>query len=150
MQKITWNKISKLCQRLAQKIRECEKQPSYIYAVPRGGLPIGVHLSHLTGIPMKLDVDDSVEIQYTTVDDINDTGRTMSKFVSEPNCLTIALFERLDSKVKADLVGEYINHNDWIIFPWEDKNKAFDDMVEYLEEGNRNAVYCKRQAQETN
>lgn len=149
MRKITWEKVSQLCRKLAQKIREYEERPAYIYAVPRRGLPIGVHLSHLTGIPLRIEVDDSSELKYTTVDDINDTGRTMRPFVNDNKCITVTLFERLDSEVKADIVGEYVGHNDWLVFPWENPENAFEDMVEYLEEGNRDAVYRERQTQAT-
>ncbi len=145
MRKISWKQISKLCQKLAQELKQCGQEFSCIYAIPRGGLPGGVHLSHLTGIRMKFDTFNPEQSQYIVLDDINDTGRTMRPHVENEKATTVVLFEREDSEVKADYVGEYIKHNDWIIFPWEDPDNAFDDMVEYLEEGERHAVYKSRQ-----
>ena len=146
MRKITWEQVSKLCRKLAQELKQCGKEFNGIYAVPRGGLPIGVHLSHLTGYSMKFDTFNPSGLQYITVDDINDTGRTMRPHVANELCTTVVLFERVDAAVKADHVGEIIGHNDWLVFPWEDADNAFDDMVEYLEEGNRNAVYQSRES----
>jgi len=144
MRKISWKQISKLCQKLAQELQQCGKEFSGIYAVPRGGLPAGVHLSHLTGIRMKFDTFNPEGLQYITVDAINDTGRTMRPHVADEKVTTAVLFEREDSEVKADYVGEYVKHNDWLVFPWENPDNAFDDMVEYLEEGAGNAVHQSR------
>ena len=138
MRRITWEEISELCRKLAQDLQQCPTAFHAIFAVPRGGLPIGVHLSHLTGIPMDLGgvIDDS--LQYVIVDDINDTGRTMTQYVNKENCVTVALFERVDSSVAADYVGEYVNHNDWLVMPWEVMDNAFEDMLDYAESRRQN------------
>ena len=138
-----------MCAKLSQELAQCGKSFKAIYGIPRGGLPIAVHLSHLMGIQMDLEGVKEGDLQYIVVDDINDTGRTMES-CKDTNCVTVVLFERVDSKVKADFVGEYINHNDWLIFPWEDAGKAFEDMLEYLEEGTRDAVYQERQTRQVN
>lgn len=116
-----------------------------MYAIPTGGLPPGVVLHKLTGIRMNFGTFNPSELQYITVDDINDTGRTLRPHTQDARCTTVVLFERKDSEVKADHVGEYIEHNDWLVFPWEDPDNAFDDMVGYLEKGDRSAVYQSRE-----
>lgn len=144
MRRITWKQVSDLCRRLSQKLGECGINHKFIYGVPRGGLPAAVHLSHLTDLKLSFDTFNPGGMKYIVVDDINDTGRTMRPHVANEHATTVVLFERLDAEVKADFVGEYVDHNDWLIFPWEDPDNAFDDMVEYLEEETRSAVYQSR------
>lgn len=129
MQEITWNKVASLCQKISKQIKD---KYAFIYGIPRGGLPVAVHLSHLTGISMNFDTFGSGKPKYIVVDDINDTGRTMRPHIRNDKCITIALFEREDAECKADIVGEYIHHNDYLVFPWENKERAFEDMIEYL------------------
>lgn len=90
----------------------------YIYAIPRGGLVIGVWLSHRLNIPL---VSDHNSLSYIAgpilvVDDIADTGKTLSRFqLSKYH--TATLFYKKRSIVKPHFYAEETEN--WIVFPWE-------------------------------
>jgi len=106
----------------------------YIYAAPRGGLPIAVHLSHylnkeyLTpeGFCEQLDEGGT----YLIVDDIVDTGRTFDiidgyefHHKRDSGILYASLFYKPQSEFKPDHYVEEITNDTWIVFPWEMENE---------------------------
>ena len=89
----------------------------YIYGIPRGGLPIAVHLSHHLNLDFLEKFDDTVLKRSSTliVDDIAHTGRTLEKLIN--TYITATLFYRDGSTVEPNF---YIEKTDqWIVFPWE-------------------------------
>jgi hypoxanthine phosphoribosyltransferase len=138
MLKVTWDDVETICQDLGQKISQFA-MPEVVYAIPRGGLIPGTILSHILGVPLVTDYD-TLWFKYLSqgkralvVDDINDTGKTLKILSSHENVQTIVLYERKGSCVRADWVGHTINHNGWLIFPWEQVDNASKEMIEYLE-----------------
>ena len=108
--KLTWAEVGVLIDELAEKIDE---EFGGIYAVPRGGLPIGVALSHKLGIPLL----DSPTKDCLIVDDISDNGNTLSKIKGKK---IACLYSTPWTKTKPDwFVAMKENKNDWIEYPWE-------------------------------
>lgn len=66
--------------------------------------------------------------KYLVVDDIYDTGNTLSIVFNEVgkfDCDFVFLARRFadnDTGGRAEYTGEILNHKKWIVFPWERKN----------------------------
>src|SRR5947209_15062794 len=63
--------------------------------------------------------------KYLIVDDIYDTGNTFHKvydFIKEFNCDFAFLMCRYQQN-NSILVGKILNHEKWIAFPWERRNR---------------------------
>lgn len=109
--KLTWAEVGVLIDELAEMIDEDFEG---IYAVPRGGLPIGVALSHKLGIPLL----DSPNKNCLIVDDISDNGNTLSKIKGKK---IACLYSTPWTKTKPDwFVVMKENKNEWIEYPWEE------------------------------
>lgn len=127
-----------------------EFKPGAIVAPNRGGLALGVMLSHYYKAPLfpiqlsHRDADNLVDVfdiqtglkeawrkgPVLVVDDINDSGKTLTTIMKIAAETPLAgeikyavLFEKHSSKEVANYVGSYIEEehdSDWVIFPWED------------------------------
>ena len=91
----------------------------YVYGIPRGGLPIAVHLSHY--FELKLMVTEPYESMETlVVDDIADTGVTLLKYRDNFRA-TATLYYKKRSVVKPRF---YVYEtNKWVVFPWEKEDE---------------------------
>ncbi len=116
---INWSEITHLCQDLLQQIRRSGKQYDFIYAVPKGGLVLGVMLSHGLGVRMKFDTYNPQNLKYLVVDEINDTGRTLYPFTQDKNADIAVLYTRFTSPIKTTFTANTVNHNHFLVFPWE-------------------------------
>jgi hypoxanthine phosphoribosyltransferase len=122
--------------------------PHFIIGIGRGGLVPAVFLSHATGLPM-LSVDYSSHVpdfaaeplvklaarsrtgeRLLLVDDINDSGRTitalraaLSAARAAPGNVRIAtLIDNIRSAERVDYAARAIDRDilkDWFVFPWE-------------------------------
>jgi len=125
---ISWSKFGKLVKKLGDQIEEwINIKPHYknIYAVPRGGYPISVYLSHRFNLPI---ITNSNKISRSTliVDDINDTGETLRSIIEfKPHLSDIAtLYSTTWTSIFSDFnVKTKHNQNEWIVFPWENEIK---------------------------
>lgn len=84
-----------------------------IYAVPRGGLVLGVRLSHELDLPL---VYGGVDKNILIVDDIADTGNTLEPF-RKRGCQIATLLRH----VNCPFVPTYYSreNSEWVTFPWE-------------------------------
>lgn len=103
---------------LIKQILDSKIKFHYIYAIPRGGLVIGVWLSHRLNIPL---VSDHNSLSYIAgpilvVDDIADTGKTLLKYQQSRYKLA-TLYYKKRSIVKPHFYAEETEN--WIVFPWE-------------------------------
>ena len=99
---------------------------SGVYGVPRGGMVLAVLISHKMGIPVLKEPDDECLI----VDDCYETGQTLDAFYEEnPG----AAFYVLAAKKPFAYGVAYreVDNEQWIVFPWEDKEKALADQEAY-------------------
>jgi uncharacterized protein len=120
----------------------------FVIGVGRGGLTVGVYLSHAANLPM-LSVDFSSQVpdfaaeplvklaRYTRegkrllfVDDINDSGRTIAHLRAELKAAGVAdghvrfatLMDNIRSAERVDYAARTIDRSvtkDWFVFPWE-------------------------------
>lgn len=128
---VDYNKYGILVDNLLTKIKFLDIQFNAIHGLPRGGLPIAVHLSHHLNIPLVISINqfiqEHVNGRLLLVDDIIDTGRTYEQFLerieSNPINFTFAtLFYKPRSSYAPDI---YIKEtSSWIVFPWETVNEV--------------------------
>ncbi|MEK7087418.1 MAG: hypothetical protein AAB648_01565 [Patescibacteria group bacterium] len=84
-----------------------------IYGIPAGGLVLAVYLHYRLKLPLMLAPTESTLV----VDDIVDTGFTMSHYISKGN-FTVALFCRKGCNRKPNI---WLREKEekWVRFPWE-------------------------------
>jgi GTP cyclohydrolase I len=85
-----------------------------VYAVPRGGIPVAYLLCMAPWMSVRM--VDRPELADIVVDDIIDSGATMSRFTGMP------FFALINKREHPDLP--------WIVFPWEVKEGNADEGIE--------------------
>ena len=135
----TWNEIEDLIKDLGRQMQKINKEYDCILGITNGGIvparllarELGVELIQL--IPMRNKVLVKSEMphlcpnkQYLIVDDIYDTGETYEKVLEVTkgfNCDFAFCMSRHDQS--CGLASKILNHNRWIIFPWENKAQNY-------------------------
>ncbi len=144
---ISWEEIDTLVDSLsAQIILDCKKNGTTpkerykgIYALQRGGLIPGVMLSHRLDIPMIDRLQSYYGREFLIIDDIADTGETLSHMRAEVfrTARTATLHYHRQSKVVPNFwVDE--KGDDWIVYPWEKSDS--EEIQDYLKEKKNEAV----------
>lgn len=96
-----------------------------IYGQPRGGLCLAVALSHHLNLPLLLEPQDGM----IWVDDVCESGLTVANIQHKPAAKAVWV----SMKPSFDVIAAYVTFDHpWVIFPWEDAEKALDDMEAYL------------------
>lgn len=113
-----WEDYQKDVEELTRRIQEVKKDIDYIFGIPRGGLVIGVSLSHLLSVPLMLNIVNLTE-RSVVVDDIVDTGASMErllKVISVRPCVA-SLYYAPSAFIRPDF---WIREKErWVVFPWE-------------------------------
>lgn len=109
-QVITWEQYNQDVKILLEKIRKSNIQFDNIYGIPRGGLVLAVHLSHLLNKPLTNDYS----ISSLIVDDVSDTGKTLKRF---SRGIIATLYRKDHTITEPTFYARTINK--WIIYPWE-------------------------------
>ena len=105
---------------------ECKnKQFSGVYGFPRGGLCLAVALSHSMKIPLL----EELRPDCLVVDDVYETGKTLNKVLGIPNTTTFVWYSKVIPKWWNTV--EVSNPDEWLVFPWENKELAEEDMKLY-------------------
>ena len=139
----SWGEIELLIQIVASKIQSLNKKYDVILGITNGGiiparlmaLELGIHYIEL--IPVrnkKLHIEEMPQLvinkKYLVVDEIYDTGETFSKVkcaVQDFDCDYAFLMRRFKESNDTDtghetvFIGKILNHDKWIVFPWEQK-----------------------------
>lgn len=137
MIQLHWEYINYYCDIIVDQL---DKKYDAVYGVPRGGLVPAVIISHKLGIPLT-DLrggDDPMGCNTLVVDDINDTGKTVNEYKAVGLDIAV-LIERKTSAGSADFAGVIVDYDDWIVFPWESRERAEADEKAYLESRGINA-----------
>lgn len=109
-----------MVKRLAAVITESGKTYSGLYAVPMGGFPVAAMLSTLLRLPVTL----TTNAQTLIVDDLIDSGKTLSRFPSNDKAVLVCKNGRMSE------VAHYGSRIEgWIVFPWETKSGGAEDAV---------------------
>jgi xanthine phosphoribosyltransferase len=120
---MSWYNFDFAVSYLASEISQSGEKFNCIYGVPRGGLVLGVCLSHKLNIPLYFDWHES-SIKTLIVDDTSDTGKTLS-YIHDcfPETKISTIYYNKKSKVKPDFYVWEQKPEEWINFPWEKKIK---------------------------
>lgn len=106
----------------------------YVTGIPRGGLIPAVLMSHKFGLTY-ISLDQAKTLpraekkRIVVVDDISDTGHTL-KELDIHDFVTASLTYRQSSLYLPHVFGTTAEHDDWIVFPWENENsKTIQDYL---------------------
>jgi len=113
MLRISYQKLIADCSLLADAMKEDGYEE--IVPIPRGGCVVASYLSGLLGIPLRSSICGSKSV---IVDDLIDSGKTLSKFLDGRQCDVAVLYRKPHSPDNVDYFIEEID--DWIEFPYED------------------------------
>ena len=120
---LTYDRYSFYISELMLMIRQSDiiQDLKAIYAIPRGGYPIGVHLSHHLRLPLVNNIAGLRKEELLIVDDIADTGITLEKLAGMCKA-TATIYYKERSTVKPTFY--VIKTDKWIVFPWERMNET--------------------------
>jgi len=97
-----------------------------VMGLPRGGMIPAVMISHELGLPFVLHPGKNTLV----VDDINDTGHTLSK---APGVYWAVLHNKPTSKFKDCIYAKEVG-DQWIVYPWErEDSEAIPDYLKEVE-----------------
>jgi hypoxanthine phosphoribosyltransferase len=112
----TWMEFDADVSRLVKMVRKGAPLPdgfTGLYAVPRGGLVVGVRLSHELDLPL---IIGGVDKRTLVIDDIADSGHTLEPY-RKRGCAILTLFKHVQCPFTPTF---YVRENDaWVHFPWE-------------------------------
>jgi hypoxanthine phosphoribosyltransferase len=111
--KYTWQEFERDVQQFLIEIQKQQKTYNSILAIPRGGLTLGVRLSHELNIPLILG---GARSDTLVVDDICDTGNALLPYINR--CDTLTIFRQSDCPIDPTF-WLHVKEKDWIRFPWE-------------------------------
>jgi hypoxanthine phosphoribosyltransferase len=143
----SWTQIEILVKKVAIKILSSNKKYDAILGITNGGIIPArliareLDISHILFIPVrskKLHNEEMSQLfdsqKYLVIDDIYDTGNAysvVSHEIGKLDCDFAFLVRRFaannDDGVSCGrkvYVGEILNHEKWIVFPWERKTDA--------------------------
>lgn len=116
--RVSWEQYDADIHLLAKRIKESPVELHCIKAIPRGGLVVAVHLSHLLKLPM-------TENPYGTflvVDDVSDSGSTLQEFTTKKfgrKCYIATLYIKEGTTVVPTFFTRSFKKEEWIEYPWE-------------------------------
>jgi uncharacterized protein len=136
----SWEEVGLLTKIVADKIQSSNKRYDSILGITNGGIiparlmALELDVNHIQFIPVrskKLHKEGMPPLskykKYLIVDEIYDTGNTFSKVfdvVRGFDCDFAFLMRRFKDNNGDGVVayvGKVLNHNKWIVFPWERK-----------------------------
>lgn len=113
--KITWELVMQFCNELKRLFNVSDRYLVGVYAPPRGGLCLGVIMSHKLGIPLLAAPCDGCLI----VDDIADSGETLQHAVNSYDCFVATLAYSRECSFEPDF-WKIEKTGEWLVFPWEE------------------------------
>ena len=120
---LSWDDITRDVQILCEKIFMDYPNIDSVMGLPRGGMIPAVLISHELDLPFVLHPGKNTLV----VDDINDTGHTLSK---APGAYWAVLHNKPTSKFKDCIYAKEVG-DEWLVYPWE--NTKAKPMQDYLQ-----------------
>lgn len=117
----TWEEFDEAVRRTARPV--CDG----LFPIPRGGLVYAVALSHKFGLPIL----SQPTKKSVFVDDIADSGRTHLDYRIRFGNAPVHVLLRRESLSPIGINTIDTFSEDWIVFPWENKDKALEDYEQY-------------------
>ena len=100
-----------------------------LFPLPRGGLVYAVALSHKFGLPLTT----RATVKSIFIDDIADSGKTLLEArIRHGNHPVHCLFKKSNCTQRGVFGIIEDDTDDWIVFPWENKDKAQEDYEQYI------------------
>ena len=123
---LEWSEIHECVKMLCYKIFMDYPNIDSVMGLPRGGLIPAVLISHELNLPFVLHPGKNTLV----VDDINDTGHTLSK---APGAYWAVLHNKPTSKFKDCIYAKEVG-DQWIVYPWErEDSEAIPDYLKEVE-----------------
>ena len=123
---LEWSEIHELVNILCKKIIMEYPTIDSVMGLPRGGLVPAVMISHELGLPYVIHPGKNTLV----VDDINDTGHTLSK---APGVYHAVLHHKPTSKFKPNFYAKEVGE-EWLVYPWErEDSEALPDYLKQVE-----------------
>jgi xanthine phosphoribosyltransferase len=123
MRRLTWLEFDEAVYRIASMFEG--RAFNGVYGFPRGGLCLAVALSHRLGLPLL----PAIEPDCLVVDDVYETGQTLSQAASSERCEAVVWISKVPPTWWR--AAEVVDGQEWVIFPWEDPAKANTDEEAY-------------------
>jgi len=121
---VSWFGFDEMLKTLEVKIKESKIKFDGVYGVPRGGMVMAVYFSHKLNLPILLYPTNETLV----VDDISDNGITLQNIKHKK---IATLFSTDWTITKPDWFVDYkLNKNEWIVFPWENKEELKQTKIE--------------------
>jgi hypoxanthine phosphoribosyltransferase len=130
-----WEEVEALTRLVAHKIRRSNKKYDAILAITNGGIiparlmarELDVDYIQLIPVRDKKLYKEEMPLllkdkKYLIIDEIYDTGDIFYKVyeaVRMFDCDFAFLMSRYEHSSKTTYIGKVLNHNKWIVFPWE-------------------------------
>ena len=130
-----WEEIELLTKIVTDKIRGSNKEYDAILGITNGGIIPArlmareLNIDYIQLIPVrhkKLYKEEMPLLlkdkKYLIIDEIYDTGYTFFKVydaVKIFDCDFAFLMSRYEHNSRGNYIGKVLNHNNWIVFPWE-------------------------------
>ena len=108
---LEWSEIHECVNMLCKQIITDYPNIDSVMGLPRGGLIPAVLISHEINLPFVLHPGKNTLV----VDDINDTGETLSK---APGAYWATLHHKPTSKFQHNFYAKEVS-DQWIVYPWE-------------------------------
>jgi hypoxanthine phosphoribosyltransferase len=131
----SWHEVESLTKIVADKIHRSNRTYDAILGITNGGIIPArlmareLNIDYIQVIPVrhkKLYKEEMPllfnETKYLIIDEIYDTGDTFCKVydaVKIFDCNFAFLMSRYEHNNREMYVGKVLNHNKWIVFPWE-------------------------------
>jgi len=96
-----------------------------VYGVPRGGLCLGLALSHSLHIPLLMEPKEGCLV----VDDVYETGQTLTAVRDQVNSICVVWVSK-SPPTWWDAATTVVSE-EWLLFPWENAELAGADEREY-------------------
>lgn len=120
---VTWEEFDEMLGELVDKIKSSGVKYDCVYGIPKGGLTLAVCLSYKLEIPLLIDkgkIDDNTLV----VDDISDNGTQLSKWYEGGNDIATLYSTSWTKAPPKYNVRNKLNKNDWIVYPWENREEV--------------------------
>jgi hypoxanthine phosphoribosyltransferase len=130
-----WEEVEALTRIVADKIRRSNKKYDAILAITNGGIiparlmarELDIDYIQLMPVRDKKLYKEEMPLllqdkKYLIIDEIYDTGDIFCKVyeaVKMFDCDFAFLMSRYEHSSKITYIGKVLNHNKWIVFPWE-------------------------------
>src|SRR5574343_444307 len=90
MRKVSWEEVRDLCYQISQKIDKLKYNS--IYEIPQGGYPIAIELQKFIDLP----IVNEIQERSLVVDDLVDSGLTLSRYTQDKAVLFYKKYKDLD------------------------------------------------------